>query len=108
MPPEAKKRGAYHFRKCAVCHNLDNSDVPKAGPTLMGLFGRRVGSHPGYRYSDALRNSTIIWNEETVSQLFELGPDVLLPGTKMPLQKLPDAQARADLIAFLKEKTAGP
>lgn len=102
------ERGAYHFRKCAVCHNLDNSDLPKAGPNLIGLFGRRVGSHPGYRYSDALRTSTLVWNEQTVSQLFELGPDVLLPGTKMPLQKLPDAQARTDLIAFLKEKTARP
>jgi cytochrome c len=99
------QRGSYQFRKCAVCHSLTEDGVLRAGPSLEGLFGRRIGSYPGYLYSDALRNSDLIWNEETVGKLFELGPDVFLPGTKMPLQKLPDAQARADLIAFLKAET---
>jgi len=29
-----------------------------------------------------------------------------LPGTKMPIQRLPDARDRADLMAFLKQATA--
>lgn len=99
-------RGSYHFRKCAVCHSLEEDGVARAGPSLAGLFGRRVGTYPGYRYSKALTQSRLVWTEETVSQLFDLGPDVLLPGTKMPLQRLPDAQARDDLIAFLKKHTA--
>ena len=102
------ERGAFHFRKCAVCHSLRGDSVPRAGPSLQGLFGRRVGTYPGYRYSEALRRSDLVWTEETVSQLFELGPDVLLPGTKMPLQRLPDARARADLIAFLKQYSEAP
>ena len=102
------ERGSYHFRKCAVCHSLQDDGVPRAGPSLQGLFGRRVGTYPGYRYSNALADGSLIWTEETVSQLFDLGPDVLLPGTKMPLQRLPDEQARDDLIAFLKRFTAAP
>ena len=86
-------------------HSLVADDTPRAGPSLEGLFGRRVGSYPGYRFSKALTESDLIWTEETVSQLFELGPEVLLPGTKMPLQRLPDPEARADLIAFLKART---
>lgn len=101
------ERGSYQFRKCAVCHSLEEDGIARAGPSLEGLFGRKIGSYPGYIYSAALRNATFTWNEETVGKLFELGPNVFLPGTKMPLQKLPDAQARADLIAFLKAKTAG-
>jgi cytochrome c len=98
-------RGSYHFRKCAVCHSLQEDGVARAGPSLAGIFGRRVGTYPGYRYSKALSDSRLVWTEETVSQLFELGPEVLLPGTKMPLQRLPDARARDDLIAFLKKYT---
>jgi len=99
------QRGSYQFRKCAVCHSLVDDGVPRAGPSLEGLFGRRIGSYPGYLYSPTLRDSTLIWNEDSIGKLFALGPDVFLPGTKMPLQKLPDAKARADLIAFLKANT---
>jgi cytochrome c len=102
------ERGSFHFRKCAVCHSLIEDGVARAGPSLAGLFGRKVGSYPGYRYSKSLAEGSLIWTEETVSQLFELGPDVLLPGTKMPLQLLPNAAARDDLIVFLKARTALP
>jgi len=102
------ERGSFHFRKCAVCHSLIEDGVARAGPSLAGLFGRKVGSYPGYRYSKALTGNSMVWTEKTVGQLFELGPDVLLPGTKMPLQRLPDAAARDDLIAFLKARTALP
>lgn len=101
------ERGSFQFRKCAICHSLKDDGVARSGPSLEGLFGRRVGSYPGYRYSEALSKSDVIWTEKTVSQLFELGPEVFLPGTKMPLQRLPDARDRADLIAFLKART-GP
>ncbi|MEQ8602467.1 MAG: hypothetical protein RIB45_04045 [Marivibrio sp.] len=96
------ERGAFQFRKCAVCHSLTPDGPPKSGPTLHGIFGRRVGGLPDYRYSSALEDADFIWTEKTVSELFEVGPDVMLPGTKMPIQRLPDPQDRADLTAFLK------
>ncbi len=99
------KRGSFHFRKCAICHSLAEDGTRRSGPSLENIFGRRVGSYPGYHYSEALKNSDIVWNEETISQLFELGPDVLLPGTKMPLQKLPKPADRQALIEFLKVYT---
>lgn len=96
------ERGAFQFRKCAVCHSLEPDGPPKSGPTLYGIFGRRVGGLDGYRYSQALQAADFVWTEESVSELFELGPDVMLPGTKMPIQRLPDPQDRADLMRFLK------
>jgi cytochrome c len=93
------------FAKCAACHTLTVEGGNKAGPTLHGLFGRRAGTVAGYPYSPALRDSTIIWTEQTVDRLFALGPQTLVPGSKMPLQRMPDASERAALIAFLQRST---
>ena len=93
------------FAKCASCHTLTAEGGNKAGPTLHGLFGRRAGSVAGYPYSPALRESTIVWTEETVDRLFAVGPQDLVPGSKMPLQRMPDASERAALIAFLQRST---
>jgi len=45
-----------------------------------------------------------VWNEETIDALFREGPDVLTPGSKMPIQRIKDTQDRRDLIDFLKSK----
>ncbi len=101
------ERGSFQYRKCAICHSLADDGKHRAGPTLEGIFGRRVGTLPGYRFSHALKDADFVWTPETLSQLFELGPDVMLPGTKMPLQKLPRKEDRDALIAYLKAKTGG-
>lgn len=99
--------GARQFaRKCSVCHTLTPADGNRAGPTLHGLFGRRAGSLPGYPYSKALREAGFIWTEETVSDLFARGPDLVTPGSKMPLQRLTDQEERRALVAYLKRATA--
>jgi cytochrome c len=78
----------------------------RAGPALAGLFGRRSGSLDGYSYSDALRELDIVWSEDTIDKLFELGPDHFTPGSKMPMQRITSAEDRADLVEFLRLKTA--
>jgi cytochrome c len=93
------------LRKCSVCHTLSPDDANRAGPTLYGLFGRVAGTVGGYAYSDALIASDIVWTEETVSQLFDDGPDVVTPGTKMPVQRLKSVGRRDALIRYLKDAT---
>ena len=102
----AAAEGTALFRRCVACHTLQPDSGNRAGPTLHALFGRRAGTLPGYAYSRALAQSGIIWTEETVARLFEQGPDSFTPGSKMPLQRLPDPAERAALIAFLKTATA--
>ncbi|ESR22867.1 c-type cytochrome [Lutibaculum baratangense] len=92
-------------RKCSVCHTLTPDGENRAGPTLYRLFGRKAGTVPGYPYSDALKELDIVWTEETVSQLFDHGPDIVTPGSKMPLQRLKNDLDRDALVAYLKEAT---
>jgi cytochrome c len=108
VPPEAvaaDPRGAALFRKCAACHTVSAKGAKRAGPTLRGLFGRRAGTVGGYKYSEALRGADLTWSEATVDALFAEGPHVYTPGSKMPVQRMPSAEDRAHLIAFLKRIT---
>ena len=99
-------QGALQFaRKCSICHTLEPDGRNRAGPTLHKIFGRRIATLPDYPYSEALKGLDIVWTPDTVSRLFELGPDVFTPGSKMPLQKMTDASQRAALVAYLKAKT---
>ena len=98
-------RGAKLFKTCAACHTVTADGGHRAGPSLYGLFGREAGAEPGYPYSEALREADLIWTERTVSRLFEIGPENLTPGSKMPLQRMPDPADRAALIDWLKRVT---
>jgi cytochrome c len=102
----AQDRGALLFRQCAACHTVTPDGGHRAGPSLHGLFGRVAGRLPGYPYSPALQDSELVWTAETIDQLFDVGPENLVPGSKMPLQRMPDARDRARLIAYLKQVTA--
>ena len=99
-------RGAELFRKCAACHTVTANGAKRAGPTLYGLFGRPAGAVGDYKYSEALRGTGLVWTEQTVDALFAEGPHSFTPGSKMPLQQMPSAEDRANLIAFLKRITA--
>lgn len=108
--PATMPNGERQFmRKCSICHTLNETagaeGARRAGPTLAGLFGRRAGTVPGYRYSSTLDGSKIIWSPDTINDLFEMGPDHFIPGSKMPMQKINSADDRADLIAYLREAT---
>ncbi|MBI3433661.1 MAG: hypothetical protein HY056_01055 [Proteobacteria bacterium] len=101
----AGDHGAEVFRACVACHTLSPDEGNRAGPTLAGIFGRRIASLPGYNYSEPLKNLDIIWTPETVAKLFELGPMTYTPGTKMPEQKIGAAADRAALVRFLQYAT---
>jgi len=101
----AGDRGAQVFRACQPCHSLAADQGPRAGPSLHGIFGRRVGTLAGFNYSQALRGMDIVWTPETVARLFEIGPQAMTPGTRMPEQRISDSADRAALIGFLEGAT---
>jgi len=101
----AGDRGAEIFRACIACHTLGADQANRAGPTLAGIFGRRIATAPGYHFSDALKRLDIVWTPETVARLFEVGPAAYTPGTKMPEQRIGSEADRAALVKFLERAT---
>lgn len=97
-------RGQQFFQaSCFVCHSSslgpDNTLIIKQGPTLLGVLGRKAGSSPHFNYTQALKNSGLVWDPSTLDH-FLTDPMKAVPGTTMPIP-LPDARLRADVIAYL-------
>jgi cytochrome c len=87
------------FAACAACHA---PDLPtRTGPDLRGVFGRKAGTVPGFRYSRAMQKAKIAWDDPALDA-FIADPQVALPGNTMPFPGIPDEAARRDLIAYLK------
>jgi cytochrome c len=101
----ASDPGAQVFRACVACHTLSPDEGNKAGPSLAGIFGRKIATLPGYRYSEALKHMNIVWTPETVAKMFEVGPMTYTPGTKMPEQKIGSPEDRQALVEFLAKAT---
>ena len=106
LPAFAGDRGAEIYRACVACHTLTPDEGNRAGPTLYGIFGRRIATLPGYNFSPALKQMNIVWTKETVAELFEKGPMHYTPGTKMPEQRITSADDRNALMGFLERATA--
>jgi cytochrome c len=90
--------------KCMLCHKVGPGAVNGIGPVLNGVVGRMAGTYAGYMYSDANKNSGIVWTEAVLTK-YLAGPAVLVPGTKMTFPGFTGPTADADIaniIAYLK------
>jgi cytochrome c len=94
-------KGEALYARCQGCHSIERNRV---GPMHRGLFGRAAGSVDGFNYSDAMKDSGIVWDETTLDD-FLAHPRETVPGTRMTYAGIADAQERADLIAWLKQAT---
>ncbi|HEX6957419.1 MAG TPA: cytochrome c family protein [Ferrovibrio sp.] len=96
--PEAGKKV---FAKCRACHSLD-AGKNGVGPSLHGVFGRKAGTAEGYKYSDAMKNKGVTWNEDNLEKYLE-NPKAFVPGNKMAFPGVKKESERDDLIAYLKQ-----
>lgn len=102
-------RGAQLFRQCAACHSTAPGEH-MTGPSLAHIWNRQAGAQDFLRYSDALKRSGLTWNPATLDAWLT-EPAKLVPGNAMTFPGVRDAQARQDLIAYLKavdERKAPP
>jgi cytochrome c len=95
--------GRILFARCGICHALTaEKSKGKQGPTLAGLFGRKAGTVPGFKYSPAMRAKDVVWSEATLD-VYLTKPKAYVPGTTMIFSGLRRKADRADLIAYLKK-----
>lgn len=97
-------KGAKVFKKCKVCHTLNEGGKNKIGPNLFGIFGRKAGALEGYKYSKAMKGVDIVWDEDTID-VYLTKPKKFIPKTKMGFPGLKKEDQRADVIAYLKKMT---
>ena len=99
------KRGQRVFLLCRSCHNTEEDAGNKVGPNLHGVFGRKAGTAPDFKYSDAVIKSGIVWDEHSISEWLTKPKD-FLPGNKMAFRGVDKEEDRVALIAYLRQETS--
>lgn len=89
--------GEKAFTACKACHAFGKNG---AGPDLKGVVGRKAGSHEGFSYSDALKNSGLTWDEATLKEWIK-DPKAKVPGNKMMYAGIKDDKKLGDIVAYL-------
>jgi cytochrome c len=97
-------QGAAELQKCKICHSLDKGGPSRVGPSLYGVFGRKAGTVAGFNYSDAMKNSDIVWDDDSLAK-FLRGPQEAMPGNHMSFPGIKDEGTLTDLLNQLKQAT---
>lgn len=92
-PPES-------YKQCAICHKVAPGQHG-LGPSLANVFGARSAHAAGFRYSPAMAEADLTWNQATLDRYLE-NPQAVVPGTTMAFAGVKDAAKRAEIIAYLK------
>ena len=96
---DAVRGKAVFEKRCTGCHAME---ADREGPRLAGVFGRKVGSVPGFTYSAGLKNLGLTWNDATLERWLS-DPDMVVPDNNMSFS-VPKAEERRDVIAYLKQQ----
>lgn len=97
-------RGEAVLKQCEICHTLAAGGPAKVGPNLHGIIGRKAGTAPGFAFSDAIKNSGILWDDDSLAT-FLRDPRTAVPGNRMSFPGIEDDAVLADLLARLKQAT---
>ncbi len=97
------ERGRLVFAPCRTCHYPEPAMGHNNGPNLHRIFGKVAGKQPGFRYySKTFREAEFVWTPQLMYAWLE-DPMRMFPESTMMSLGVPDAQARADLIAYLMQ-----
>ena len=91
-------------QQCKICHTIDKDGRNGVGPNLHGLFGQKAGAVSGFSFSEAMKNSGIVWDDNTVADYLK-DPKSRVPGTKMVYAGLKQPAQLDDMIAYLHKAT---
>ena len=80
--------GRQVFARCLICHTAGQGEPTRVGPNLYGVFGRTAGTLEGFNYSQAMRDSGIVWTAETLDE-YLTRPAAMVPGVRMIFPGLP-------------------
>jgi cytochrome c2 len=90
------------FNKCKACHVVD-AETNRVGPSLHGVFGRTAGTVEGFNYSSAMKDSGVVWSDETITE-YVSDPKGFVPGNRMAFPGLKKPEDIANLLAYLHQE----
>jgi len=94
--------GKNEFNKCKICHTIEAGGRNTVGPYLHGIFGRKAGSVGDFAYSDSMKDSGIVWDDETLRKYLR-SPKEVIPAGKMAFPGIKDDGQLANLLAYLHQ-----
>ena len=94
------KRGQMLYLQCKACHDVEAGLPHKVGPNLHGIFGRRAGTAAGFKYTDAMVKSGIVWTPESMDAWLRQ-PGAMVQGNGMAFPGIVNEDDRASLVAWL-------
>ena len=92
--------GELIFKKCAICHSINDGDTHITGPNLNGLLNRPVGKVEGFKFSRQLRKAEDIWTPELLDKFLE-SPMGMYPRTSMAFAGLKKEKDRAAVACYI-------
>ncbi|MQU07364.1 c-type cytochrome [Pseudomonas helleri] len=98
---DAEAGGKLFTKTCGGCHSIGENARSGFGPHLNGVIGRQAGSLPGYQFSQAMKNSGVIWTPETLAAYIE-APKKVVKGTRMIFWGISDPEKIANLLAYIE------
>lgn len=101
---EMASLGEKMFILCDACHSLKKGDAHKTGPNLHNIFGSGAALKEGFAYSEALKASDVIWNDDNMRQWIST-PMEFIPNSNMAFVGIKKKEQQDALIEYLREQT---
>ena len=98
---DAQAGGKLFTKTCGGCHSIGENARNGFGPQLNGVIGRLAGASAGYQYSDAMKNSGVVWTREKLAAYIE-APKKVVSGTRMIFWGISDFEKIDNLLAYIE------
>ena len=97
---DAEAGGKLFTKTCGGCHSIGEGARGGFGPELNGIIGLPAGTTQDYQYSDAMKNSGVVWTREKLAAYIE-DPKSVVSGTRMIFWGISDQEKIENILAYL-------